>query len=613
MNRILAVTLSILLSQSAVLAATNDADRAERRSGGTINTYEFGGDLGTMRKVQSGVPRATTNAATIARDRWSNGAETFILGYAARRGASGTESFTTRRAFEDKLGQAHVRLSQSIAGLPVVGAELIVHADAKSGKVIGVNGRFAVDVNLPREPRVSAGDAIAAAVAEYAITGARVQGAPELTYIVDAKDDVRLAWTNLVAYQSEEGDELDRIYADAISGEAIARHPQVRRAKNRETYNCGNQTVWANCTLMFGEGGSSADTTAMAAYNNAGIAYDYFSNTHGRDSLDDAGKTIKQGVHFGSNFNNAGWTPAGTYTAIAYGDGNGTLYSPFPFSLDVVGHEFGHGVVHYSAGLPYSGESGSIDEALADIFGASIEAYSDGSVNADVWKIADEVYTPGTAGDALRYLNDPATKANHTDYYPTRSFNSDLHRNAGIPGLAYYLLVQGGQHPRGTTTFFVSAQGIAKAEDIFYRALNTYMISTTNFRDLRTHTLQAATDLYGLYSAPYNAMWNAWSAVGNFWDSRVSSLSPAGSSWTSASFSPISTGWHTGQLYGPGGANFDLYLETWNGSAWVTAASSTTGSTNEVIAHNAVAGQYRWRVYAASGTGNYSFFWNRPK
>lgn len=613
MTRILAVTLSILLSQSAAFAATKGADRGERRSSGTINAHEFGGDLGTMKKAQSGVPRAIPNAAAAARDRWSNGAETYILGYTARRGANGTESFTVRRASEDKLGQAHVRLSQTIAGLPVVGAELIIHADAKSGKVIGVNGRFAVDTNLPREPRVDAGDAIATALAEYGLAGARVEGAPELTYIVDRKDAVRLAWTNLVAYQSEQGAELDRIFADAITGEAIARHPQVRRAKNREIYDCGNQTIWANCTLMFSEGGSSGDTTAMAAYNNAGIAYDYFSNNHSWDSFDDAGKTIKQGVHFGSSFNNAGWTPAGTYTAIAYGDGNGTLWSPFPFSLDVVGHEFGHGVTHETADFDYVGESGSIDEAYADIFGASVEAYSDGSVNADVWKIGDEAYTPGTAGDALRYLNDPATKANHTDYYPTRSFNSDLHRNAGIPGLAYYLLVAGGQHPRGTTTFFVSGQGITTAEDIFFRALDTYMTSTTNFRDLRTHTLQAATDLHGAFSSQYNAVWNAWSAVGNFWDSRVSSLSPAGSSWTSASFSPISTGTHTGQLYGPGGANFDLYLEKWNGSAWVTETSSTTASTNEIIEHNAVSGQYRWRVYAASGTGNYSFYWNRPK
>jgi Zn-dependent metalloprotease len=612
MNRILAVTLSIVLSQSAVFAATNGADPGGRRSGSSISTNEFGGDLGTMRKVQSGVPRAKTNASTVARDRWADGAETFILGFAGRRGANGSESFTARRAFEDKLGQAHVRLSQSIAGLPVVGAELIVHADAKSGKVLGVNGRFAVDVDLPREPRVSADDAIARAIAEYGIAGGRIVGANELNYIVEAKGEVRLAWTNLVAYQSEQGDELDRIFADAVTGEPIVRHPQVRRAKSRQVYNCGNQTVWANCTLMFSEGGSSADTTAMAAYNNVGIAYDYFWNTHGQDSVDDSGATIKQGVHFGSNFNNAGWTPAGTYTAIAYGDGNGTLYSSFPFSLDVVGHEFTHGVVYYAAGLPYSGESGSIDEGLSDIFGASIETYSDGSVNADVWKIADEIYTPGTSGDALRYLNDPATASNHKDYYPTRTFNSDLHRNSGIASLAYYLLVQGGQHPRGPENFNVSAQGIATAEAIFYRALNTYMTSSTNFRELRTHTLQAATDIHGLYSAPYNAMWNAWSAVGNYWDSRVNSLSPAGSTWTSASYTTVTTGLHTGQLYGPAGANFDLYLDKWNGSSWATVDTQATASTNELSEYSGTAGLYRWRVYAASGTGNYSFHWNKP-
>jgi Zn-dependent metalloprotease len=599
MKRFLAVIVTVLLTS---LSAAVDAE--------TIHLDKFGGDLGTVRKAATGTPRA--NPAELLRDRWRDGAETFTLGYVAARGARGSEAFTTGRVIEDQLGQAHVRLSQSIAGLPVVGADLVVHVDAKSGEVLGVNGRFAVDRDLPRAPRVSAGVAIDTAIAAFGIAGARVVGAPELTYIVDDTDQVRLAWSNYVAYVSENGEELDRIFADAVNGAAVARHPQIRRAKNRQIFDCLNQTSWAICTLMFGEGGSSADGTAMAAYNNAGTTYDYFLSKHGRDSMDGVGGVIREGVHFGSSYNNAGWV--NNYTAIVYGDGNGTTYSSFPFSLDVVAHEFTHGVVHWSAGFQYTGETGSLDETLADIFGAATEAYSDGSINGDVWKIGDEIYTPGTAGDAIRYLNDPSLRLGYADYYPTRSFNSDLHRNAGIGGLAFYLVVQGGQHPRGPSFHSVTAQGIGVAERIFYRALTVYATSTTNFRQMRDHTLRAADDLYGVNSSQTISMKNAWTAVGNFWYQRISSLS-AGTSWTQlSSWSNNTSGWITGQLFGPAGSNFDLFLEKYNSSTatWSVVASRTTASPNEILEYSSAPGEYRWRVQATSGSGSYSLYWNQP-
>ncbi|HEX6160855.1 MAG TPA: hypothetical protein VF111_11860, partial [Thermoanaerobaculia bacterium] len=279
----------------------------------TVNTFERG-NLGQIDAARTGVPRASTHT-TNGRSRWADGAEAFTHGFAARRGANGSESFAAGNVYEDDIGQVHVRLAQSIAGLPVVGTDLIVHAEARSGKVIAVNGRFAIDRGLERRPQVGASAAIEYAAGEYGIAIERLDAAPELTYIVDDNDDVRLAWTNLVVYESEGGEEIDRIFADARTGAAIARHPQVRHIKYREIYNCQNTTAppWP---LLFSEGGSSTDATANAAYNNAGITYDYFWVKHGRDSMNGAGGTIKQGVHFATNYNNAGWY--NNYQMIVY-------------------------------------------------------------------------------------------------------------------------------------------------------------------------------------------------------------------------------------------------------------------------------------------------------
>lgn len=113
-------------------------------------------------------------------------------------------------------------------------------------------------------------------------------------------------------------------------------------------------------------------------------------------------------------------------------------------------------------------------------------------------------------------------------------------------------------------------------------------------------------------TAPF-PLWNAWAAVGNNWDSRNSTLT-SGTSWTTTSYTTISTNTHTGQLSGAAGTNHDLYLEKWNGSTWAaTNWSTTAGTSTELLESWESAGTYRWRVQATSGTGTYTLYWNRPK
>src|SRR5687768_10243304 len=67
--------------------------------------------------------------------------------------AEGSETFEPVGEFADDLGQTHVRLQQRINGLPVVGAEYIVHADADRN-VFAMNGRFQPDRGLPRDASI---------------------------------------------------------------------------------------------------------------------------------------------------------------------------------------------------------------------------------------------------------------------------------------------------------------------------------------------------------------------------------------------------------------------------------------------------------------------------
>ena len=97
---------------------------------------------------------------------------------------------------------------------------------------------------------------------------------------------------------------------------------------------------------------------------------------------------------------------------MTYGDGNGTTFTPL-VTLDIAGHEMTHGITENEANLTYANESGALNESMSDVFGAMVELYArGGSPTSDTWKIGEQAYTPGTSGDALRYMDNPHLAGN---------------------------------------------------------------------------------------------------------------------------------------------------------------------------------------------------------
>ncbi len=72
------------------------------------------------------------------------------------------------------------------------------------------------------------------------------------------------------------------------------------------------------------------------------------------------------------------------------------------------------------------------------------------------------------------------------------------------------------------------------------------------------------------------------------------------------------SGTHRGWLRGPTSADFDLYLQKWNGFSWSIVARSESVTSEEQITYTGTAGYYRWRIYSYSGSGNYTFWLQRP-
>ena len=173
-------------------------------------------------------------------------------------------------------------------------------------------------------------------------------------------------------------------------------------------------------------------------------------------------------------------------TQMVYGDGDGVTPRRWASSLDVTAHELTHAVTEHESNLIYSGESGGLNEAMSDIFGSVLRelrttAAGRRPTDADIWH--DRRGRSGTPGDALRYMDDPAADGASLDFYATTSVRQSTCTTArASPTWRSTLLSKGGTHPRGKTTIVVTGIGIQKAARIFYRANTDYLTPTAAVR-----------------------------------------------------------------------------------------------------------------------------------
>ncbi|KFA93995.1 M4 family metallopeptidase [Archangium violaceum] len=430
----------------------------------------------------------------------------------------GAGDVALKRTLRDERGLVHERVSQSFRGVPVFGAEAILHTDA-NGSVVSVTDRLARDLKVDTTPGLRAEEAIQIAVAQ--VGGSRALRADPKADLQILTDEIgngaRLTYRVQLQSVTDKGaPSMPNLFIDAKTGEVVKQFDNLKTSRNRNTYNANNRTTLPGTLVRNEASGPSSDAVLNQAHDNAGFTYDFYFSKFGRDSYNGAGATLTSSVHYSRNYVNAYWDG----TQMVYGDGDGSQSGPLTV-LDVVGHELTHAVTDTSSDLVYANESGALNEAMSDVFGASIEAFRDGAVSANTWKIGEECWTPATAGDALRYMNDPAIAGDY-DYYPTRytgtSDNGGVHWNSGIANLAFKLMVTGGTHPRGKTTNVVPAldadayASIMKGAAIFYRANTVYLTPGSTFSEARGATAQAATDLYGATAAA--AVNEAWAAVG---------------------------------------------------------------------------------------------------
>ncbi len=450
---------------------------------------------------------------------------------------------------EDPENLVHERYDQYFQGIRIWGAQLIRHL--RSGLPYCINGNYYDDIKISINPGIGKEQALEIAKNDFMREEHRVWGEPELvifpaekeyylTYQVRlAKFDILMvyfinAWTGeiLFKYNDVKTDATIGLGTGTLSDQKkmsteyksnLYYAIDIMRPAKLITGNLNNTENVYYAYYITDMDNIWTDGTAVDAHAYLGWVYDYYYLIHNRKGMNNANMQQVICIHVGTNFQNAFYTPETDW--IYFGDRDPASEYPTATALDVVAHEFTHGVTQYSSNLTYAFESGALNEALSDIMGVSCEFFHQpegyGYLKAEWWEGEDyhKSFQPGRdLSDPSRLYVIPQWGWRYPDHYSTRYIlpydfdNGGVHINMTIVTHWYYLLANGGTNK--TSNQSVSGIGITKAEKIAYRGWVYYLVPSSNFAHARSATYQAAVDLYGSGSTEALRVAQAWNAVG---------------------------------------------------------------------------------------------------
>ncbi|HWS79132.1 MAG TPA: M4 family metallopeptidase, partial [Thermomonas sp.] len=432
------------------------------------------------------------NAAAIAR------ANALIAGPASaavRR--AGADSFIARDVVVDADGTEHVRFQRNYQGLPVIGGDFVVQS--RNGKVGKVSQTLKSSTRPGLAGRIGADQAIVEAGARFGSTFIGAPSSRKVVYALGASPVL----AHEVVFNGVKADQTPtemHYFVDAASGKILDQWDAIHTARpgpgggsctgtaatgtgaslmvgnvvlnttkcsatvyemrdptrgggyvtNMAMKTSGMGTVFSDSDNAWGNGlTSNAQTVAADAHFGIAKTWDYYKNVHGRNGIANDGKGAFSRVHYGRNYQNAFWSDSCFCMTFGDGDNGATIYPLV--SIDVAAHEMSHGVTSRTANLIYNGESGSLNEATSDIFGAMVEYYANTAADPADYVIGEELF-PNNANmsNAIRYMFKP-TLDNYSQhcYDPATTPTFEVHGGSGIANSFFYLLAEGAVVPAG--------------------------------------------------------------------------------------------------------------------------------------------------------------------
>ncbi len=423
--------------------------------------------------------------------------------------------FSPIKEFVDEMGKTHLRFQQMYQGIAVWGNELIVHIEP-DGSIYCVGGRTIQTPQIDVQPAIDSARAISLAMslfpAGYTLEslGRSIYArntAPTLAWqatVVGGPDEYYLVFIN-----AQTGAVLLKFNQTPFDGPVVGSGVGVDgQTRSLQVYQQGSSYRMIDVTRsMFGTSGtvgselngniitkddrsgsvvssassSFSDPSAVDAHYYAGDFYEFLRTTFGRMSWDGNGRSIVSYVHYGTNYNNAFWSP--TTNQLYYGDGDGVEFRSWAGSRDIVAHEITHGITGVTSNLIYLDQSGALNESFSDILAVAYDTRN--------WTLGEDI-TLASPGYMRNFL-DPhrgyvlfplpfgAQTAHMSEYLFAPFDNGGIHINSGIHNKVMYNLSQ--------------SVGRTDAARIFYRAFTIYLTSDAQFVDARNAAVRSARDL----------------------------------------------------------------------------------------------------------------------
>ncbi|NLF56975.1 MAG: hypothetical protein GX580_05000 [Candidatus Hydrogenedens sp.] len=435
----------------------------------------------------------------------------FMEGHAGAFGVPSPKLAFEARVQERPTGTV-VRLSQTYAGLPVLGAQAVIRLDADGQVRMVLNDVLGDASTLDNDPDsltplLTPEEAVAAAKrAEAGVTGgdeALLSPQPDPELVIFAPAVYSLSGDPVLAYRVVFGGVNGMVlFINARNGELVFRHALSAAALAREIYDCNGGTDFLTAGVLARKEGDppTGNTGVDNAYDYFGDTYKWYKDLLGRDSYDDKGSLLKAYVNV--PVLNAYWYP-------------GLEVMVFDNRLltdDVLAHEFTHGVTDDVVNFTYFGFSGALAEMYSD-WGGELVDLSNGRGNDSPevrWFCGEDMQLkiPDSRGrerpdpvddglPGLRYMKDPTLfgdpdrlgsplLANPYSMYDL----GGVHINNGVGNKLVYLLTDGDTF-NGET---VRGLGEDVVGQLFYEALFN-LSASADYYDLYFALGVAATDL----------------------------------------------------------------------------------------------------------------------
>ncbi|MEU5692835.1 M4 family metallopeptidase [Actinosynnema sp. NPDC020468] len=482
------------------------------------------------------VPPAVSAAQ--AQANATSGAAALVANPPAGLFASAKDKFV-QRTVRSAGGLQYVVYDRTYQDLPVVGGDFVVATD-DSGAVRATSvaqTRALGDVDV-RAAKLDQGQADAVALRQ--LTGAKVVSAGRKVVVADGAG--RLAYESNVEGKDSDGEFSSlSVYVDALDGRVLSTVQHVAAGtgtgkwngpaplpldtvKSGSTYylrdpgisalecrDYATDTVLTGTDDTWGNGsGTNKETGCVDALYVAQTENKMLSQWLGRNSFNGNGGAWK--INVGLDDQNAyyynsrpayvyiGHNPSGEWVA----------------SLDILGHEMGHGIDDYSGSGGFSG--GGTQEFIADTFGTATEWFANESSQYDPpdYEIGERSNLLGTG--PIRYMYQPSKHNNDPNCYSSSIPNAEVHAAAGPGDHWFYLLAEGSNPTNGQPTSptcnnsTITGLGLQKAIKIMHGAVQL-KTSGSNYLKYRTWSLQAAKNLYPNSCAEFNTVKAAWDAV----------------------------------------------------------------------------------------------------